>query len=89
MLAKTKILLSTVTLPIIACPAVLEYERSQNNGLTNKEVEEGYFIDPVLGKCNVKKAMQQRAEAIRREYEAFDNMHRADGIVDNKCLRIL
>jgi len=54
-------------------------ERLLNDGLTDKEVEEGYSMDPVFGKINIKKAMQDKREAVRSEYEAFDNMHRADG----------
>ena len=65
------------TIPI--CPVIVERQKQVNGGLTDKEIEEGYFIDPVLGRCNIKKAMADRAEAIRREYEAFDNMHRNDG----------
>lgn len=60
-------------------------ERLINNGLTDKEIEEGYFIDPVLGRCNLKKAMQERSEAIRSEYEAFDILHSIDGTL-NKCV---
>lgn len=47
--------------------------------LTKKEIKEGYEIDPVLGKINVRKALKERSEAIRSEYEAFDLMHSADG----------
>jgi hypothetical protein len=43
-------------------------------------VDEGDFIDPVYGKCNIKKALSDRANAVRSEYEAFDSMHRVDGI---------
>jgi len=63
-------------------------ERLVNGGLTDKEVEEGYFMDPVLGKCNIRKAMSERAEAIRREYEAFDIMHRNDGTLVKSKLRL-
>ena len=54
--------------------------------LTKKETEEGYFIDVVLGKCNIRKAIKERHETIWREYEAFNDMHNADGTVDNKCV---
>lgn len=47
-------------------------------------LDDGYFICPVLGLCNMRKALKERAEAIRREYEAFDNMHRADGTFVSK-----
>lgn len=53
--------------------------RVQESGLTLKEELDGDFICPVLGKCNIKNAFRDRAEAMRREYEAFDTMHRNDG----------
>lgn len=56
-----------------------ETQRFLNGGLTDKEIEEGYFIDDVLGKCNISKALDQRNKAIRREYEAFRIMHKHDG----------
>lgn len=64
----------------IICPLV-EDLKIKNNGLTDEEISEGYFMDVVLGKCNIKKALQQRSEAIRSEYEAFDSIHRNDGVV--------
>ena len=65
-----------------------DFQRFYNGGLTNKEIEDGYEMCPVLGKINVGKAMRERAEAVRREYEAFDNMHRADGIFVKSKLRL-
>jgi hypothetical protein len=47
------------------CPVVAMYEDSEN--------------DPVLGKCNVRLALIQREEKAKEEYEAFINMHSADG----------
>lgn len=51
-----------------------------------KDKQEGYFIDPVYGKCNIKKALRDRD--IRSEYEAYDFMHKSDGTL-NKCKRSL
>ena len=59
------------------CPVVTKY----NGGLTKKEVEEGYIIDSVLGKCNPSKALKERREAIQNEIESFDRMHTIDGIL--------
>ena len=53
--------------------------RTQDNGLTLREELDGYFIDSVYDRCNIEKALSQRAEAIRREYEAFDIMYSSDG----------
>ena len=64
----------------IICPLV-EGLKIKNNGLTDEEISEGYFMDVVLGKCNIKKALQQRSEAIRSEYEAYNTMHDNDGII--------
>lgn len=36
--------------------------------------------DPVLGKYNFILAMKQRDQKLKEEYEAFINMHNADGI---------
>jgi hypothetical protein len=47
------------------CPVVAMYEDSEN--------------DPVVGKCNVRLALIQRDEKIKEEYEAFNDMHNADG----------
>ncbi len=47
------------------CPVVAMYEDSEN--------------DPVVGKCNVRLALIQREEKAKEEYEAFINMHNADG----------
>jgi len=47
------------------CPVVVMYEDSEN--------------DPVVGKCNVRLALIQREEKAKEEYEAFFNMHSADG----------
>tara|TARA_R100000951_G_C2653160_1_gene185145 strand:- start:1637 stop:1846 length:210 start_codon:yes stop_codon:yes gene_type:complete len=48
----------------IDCPVVLTAERIKNGGLTNQEVADGFFIDIVLGKCNIRKALKERNEAI-------------------------
>jgi len=65
-----------------------EFQKFYNGGLTDKEVEEGYEMCPVFGKINLGKAMRERAEAARSEYEAFDNMHRADGVFSKSKLRL-
>lgn len=57
--------------------------------LTEKEIEEGYFIDDVLGKCNIKKTLDERNKKIEEEtedYEAFDNMHNCDNIVNQSTV---
>lgn len=36
--------------------------------------------DPVLGKHDLVLAINQRDQKIKEEYEAFNNMHDADGI---------
>ena len=41
----------------------------------------GYFECPVIGIYNIRKAMSDRQKAMKDEYEAFDCMHNADGIV--------
>ncbi len=41
--------------------------------------EDYIFEDPVLGTCNLSKAMRDRNEAIRREYEEYFKMHTVDG----------
>lgn len=46
-----------------------EFQRHLNGGLTNQEIEEGYFIDPVLGKCNIKTTARDRNEAIKKELQ--------------------
>lgn len=73
----------------IICPAIEIAEKLKNNGLTNKEVEKGYFIDYALGKCNIKTTSEDKEKTIRREYEAFNLMHIADGIAESKRPRSL
>ena len=52
----------------------------KNKGnLTDKEIECGYFMDPILGKCNIKKALEDKGKAMENEYEVFNNMHCNDG----------
>ena len=46
----------------------------------------GWFEDPVLGECNIEKAMTERREAERMEYEAFNRMHTVDGTNGTKCV---
>jgi hypothetical protein len=41
------------------------------------------FVDNISEKCNIEKSFKDKA--IRTDYEAFDRMHIADGIV-NKSL---
>ena len=48
--------------------------------------EDGDFIDPIYGKCNIKKTLRDRD--IRSDYEAYDFMHKSDGTF-NKCKRSL
>lgn len=62
--------------------------RVQESGLTLKEELDGYFIDPVLGKCNIRKAMKERQLAMENEYEAFDRMHRNDGTLVKSILSL-
>ena len=38
------------------------------------------YEDSILGKYNLELAMKQRDDKLREEYEAFINMHNADGI---------
>lgn len=73
--------LSNEDVNVPTCPLV-ESLKIKNNKLTDQEISEGFFIDIVLGKCNIKKALAEKSNAIRREYEAFNNMHDSDGIVD-------
>lgn len=40
----------------------------------------GWFEDPVLGKCNIEKAMKERREAEKDEYEAFDRIYNINGL---------
>ena len=42
------------------------------NGLTLREVKEGYFYCSVLGKCNVSKTLKQRNIAIKKELEIIN-----------------
>lgn len=49
------------------CPVVALYEDSKKD-------------DPVLNKYNLTLTMKQKDEKLRKEYEAFINMHDADGI---------
>lgn len=51
----------------IKCPVVTMYEDSKKE-------------DPVLGRYNFILAMKQRDQKLKEEYEAFINMHNADGI---------
>jgi len=44
----------------------------EKNGLTLREVREGYFYCPVLGKCNVSKTLKQRNIAIKKDLEILD-----------------
>ena len=39
----------------------------------------GDFLCPVLGKCNIQKAFQNRRKAEVDEYEAFNRMHTCNG----------
>lgn len=48
--------------------------------LTQEEKDQGFFVDAVLGKCNIGKTLAERSDAIRKEYEAFSTMHINDGI---------
>lgn len=74
MFSKTKTLLkSTVDITYTDSKEMI-YDK-----LTNEEIEDGYFIDPIYGMCNMKKALGDINEEIRREYEAFDLMHKCDG----------
>lgn len=45
--------------------------RIKYGGLTNQEIKDGFFIDIVLGKCNIKKAFKDKHEASRKESEEF------------------
>lgn len=56
-----------------------ELQKFFNNGLTDKEVEDGYSIDPVLGRVNMRKTLSERQKAMEKEYEAFNTMHNIDG----------
>ena len=47
--------------------------------LTEKEIKDGFFVDIVLGKCNIRKALEQRSLRLRSEDEAFNKMHSTDG----------
>ncbi len=49
------------------CPLIVAYEDS-------------VVKDPVLGKYNFALTVKQKEEKIKEEYEAFINMHIADGI---------
>jgi hypothetical protein len=49
------------------CPVIRMYEDSVVN-------------DPILGKYNLALAVKQREEKIKEEYEAFIDMHIADGV---------
>lgn len=51
--------------------------------LTKEEKNEGYFMDPVLGRCNIQKAMKER-----RDYEAYEDMHLVDGIHNKSKLSL-
>lgn len=44
----------------------------EKNGLTLREVKEGYFYCPVLGKCNVSKTLKQRNITIKKELEIIN-----------------
>ena len=44
----------------------------EKNGLTLREVKEGYFYCPVLGKCNISKTLKQRSIAIEKELEILN-----------------
>lgn len=43
--------------------------------LTEKEIKDGFFVDIVLGKCNIRKALEDRDSRLRSEHEAFCKMH--------------
>lgn len=53
-----------------------------NNHYQKTTINFDDFIDPVLGKSNIRRTLEDRAEAMRREYEAFDLMHRNDKSID-------
>ncbi len=42
--------------------------------------EDSVVNDPILGKYNLALAVKQREEKIKEEYEAFIDMHIADGV---------
>ena len=53
-----------------------------------EELDKYDFVDPVLGRINIKQALEDRAKAIEDEYELFNRMHMYDGTL-NKCPRKL
>jgi hypothetical protein len=56
----------------IKCPVVEEFQRIKNGGLTKKEIEEGYTIDPVLGRINLKKALEDRVRLTKEDNERYN-----------------
>ena len=55
----------------IECPVILQAERMKNGGLTNQEIKDGFFIDIVQGKCNVRGTLIDKSKAEKEDSERF------------------
>ncbi len=57
-------------------------EKTKNNSLYQKIIIKKDPMSFILDGCNIKKALEERDKAIRRENEEFDRLYDNDGLTD-------